>query len=521
MFFNGLLNRMLRGIVVFTIATTLFLGTTPLPVIAQVETPPPNILYFQVDNFGFGELGSYGGGILRGTPTERIDRFAEEGIKLLNFAPESQCTPSRSALMTGRYAIRSGTHTISLGGDTGLVAWEKTIGDILSDSGYNNYIAGKWHIGETEGRRPTDHGFLHWYGVPRSYGDSYWFEDPYYAAVLDPNDPYYVPELDRGDVDRGDPITHVIESVPGQPLQEHEILTIDVKRNLDTKYMDLAKQWMQESRDTGKPFFMYFNHTLMHYPVIPRDEFKGQTGYGDFADSLYELDSDFGQLLDYLDELGVANNTIVVFAGDNGADITPDALGNSGFFEGSLFAGSEGNLRTPCILRYPDKVPAGQESDEIVHITDMFTTLVRWAGAEIPQDREIDGLDQRAFFEGKQQHSARDGFPYWNGPTLYGVKWHHYKVKFYDQTNALDPALKLATPYLINLRIDPKESVPFNYPYTWVLAHISRIMADFQASVEREPLIPAGAPLDYDPYNPPKLINFPIPPIQFLPGLED
>ncbi|HEY2503828.1 MAG TPA: sulfatase-like hydrolase/transferase, partial [Mycobacterium sp.] len=120
----------------------------------------PNIVYFHVDNLGLGELGCFGGGMLRGADTKRIDQFADEGLKLSHFVVEPQCTPTRSALMTGRYPIRSGNHTIALGGnDGGLVAWERTMGDILSESGYATACFGKWHIGAADGRWPTDHGF--------------------------------------------------------------------------------------------------------------------------------------------------------------------------------------------------------------------------------------------------------------------------------------------------------------------------------------------------------------------------
>ena len=196
-----------------------------------------------------------------------------------------------------------------------------------------------------------------------------------------------------------------------------------------------------------------------------------------------------------------ADNTIVVFSGDNGAEEVLPWRGTSGFFEGSYFGGSEGNLRTPCIVRYPGKVPAGKENNEIVHITDMFTTVVRWAGTDIPKDRVIDGKDQRAFFEGKQEKSAREGFPYWMGSTLYGVKWGNFKMKLVDQKYMTDPAKRLPTPHLINLVVDPKEREPFTYPHlhTWVFAHTSKILREFDESVEREPLIPVGAALDYVP----------------------
>jgi arylsulfatase A-like enzyme len=130
----------------------------------------------------------------------------------------------------------------------------------------------------------------------------------------------------------------------------------------------------------------------------------------EWADSLLELDTDFGTPVDYLKELGVADNTIVVFTGDNGAEEMEPWRGDGGPWEGSYFTGMEGSLRTPALVRYPGHVPAGQVSNEIVHITDMFTTLVSWAGLQVPTDRVIDGVDQRAFFEGKQKNSNREGF---------------------------------------------------------------------------------------------------------------
>ena len=468
-----------------SLIATLLAGVFPLTANAQTERP--NIVYFLVDNLGYGELGTYGGGILRGAETPRIDALAADGFKLLNFAPETQCTPSRSALMTGRYSIRSGTHTVALAGDPGgLVTWERTMGDVLSDHGYATSIVGKWHIGASDGRWPTDHGFDEWYGIPHSYDEALWADDPWYDPERDPK-------------------AYVLEGRKGEPLREVRQLTVDIKLNLDVEYLARSKDFMKRSVDAGKPFFLYFNHTLMHLPVEPRDEFRGKSGHGVWADSLMQLDADFGTLLDYLDELGVADNTIVVFSGDNGPEELEPWRGHSGFFEGSYFTGMEGSLRTPAIVRYPEEVPPGRQSDEIVHITDMFTTLIRWAGAEIPTDRVIDGKDQRAFLEGRQTTSAREGFPYWMGETMYGVKWRNFKVVSVLQRTLAEPRERLATPHVINLDVDPSERKPYNYPHlhSWVVAHAAKIVLDFTDSVKREPLIPAGAPLDYVPTAPP------------------
>jgi arylsulfatase A-like enzyme len=459
---------------------------TQQPLGSKTSTSPsekPNVIYFLVDNLGMGELSSYNGCSLRGARTARIDAFAEEGMMLFNFAPETQCTPSRSALMTGRYSIRSGNQTVALAGSHGgLVQWERTLGDIFSEAGYATSIVGKWHIGDSDGRWPTDHGFDERYGIPRSYDECLWADDPWY-------DP------------KRDPVTRVLEGRKGQPVQEHEQLTIEVRRDIDIEYMKRAKDFLKRSTDAGRPFFLYFNYSMMHLPTVPRAEFKGKTGDGDWADSLLEMDTDFGSLLDYLKSLGVDDNTIVIFSGDNGPEEMAPWRGTAGYFEGSYFTGMEGSLRTPAIVRYPGHVPAGQKSNEIVHITDIFTTLVSWAGLEVPKDSVIDGVDQRAFFEGKQAASNRDGFLYWMGDVLFGVKWRNFKMVLVMQKTLSDPALHLTTPHLINLDTDPKEREPYDYPYvhTWVGAHTARLMIEYQKSLGSEPLIPVGAPLDYVP----------------------
>jgi arylsulfatase len=385
--------------------------------------------------------------------------------------------------MTGRYAIRSGNHTVALAGDEGgLVAWEKTMADVLSARGYATACVGKWHIGAEHGRWPTDHGFDEWYGIPRTWDESFW-----------PDDPWYDPKRDG--------VTTVLEGRKGEPVRALAQLNIEARRDFDRESLARSKQFMKRSVDARKPFFLYFNHSMMHLPTIPRAEFKGKSGQGEWADCLLELDADFGAILDTLKELGIENNTIVVFSGDNGPEELEPWRGHAGFFEGSYFTGMEGSLRTPCIVRYPGRVPPGGQSNEVVHITDMFTTLLQWAGTGIPNDRVIDGVDQRAFFEGKQENSAREGFPYWMGTTLYGVKWRNFKMIIYLQKTLTDPELKLQTPHIINLTVDPKERKPYNFPHlhSWAAVHFGKILKDFAASVKREPLIPAGAPLDHIP----------------------
>lgn len=443
----------------------------------------PNIIYFLVDNLGFGELSCYDGGLTRGAMTPQLDSFALQGMKLWNFAPESQCTPSRSALLTGRYSIRSGNHTVALAGDGGgIVSWEKTIAEVLSEDGYATSCVGKWHIGASEGRWPTDNGFDEWYGPEHSYDEALWGEDPWYNPERDPK-------------------SYIQEGIKGQKVKPVKLLTREVKRDLDLEYMKRSKDFIKRSTDKDKPFFLYFNYTLMHMPNDPRLEFKGKSGHGDWADCIMQLDSDFGDLMKFLKEMGLDSNTIVVFSGDNGPEFMEPWRGDAGRFNGSYFTGMEGSLRTPCLIRYPNIVPAQQESNEIVHITDMFTTLINWSGNEIPKDRVIDGLDQRKFFEGVQKESSREGFPFWMGQTMYGVKWQNFKVVFVAKETFAAPEQKLATPWIINLDVDPKEQKPYDYPYlhSWVMVHVGKILKEYQESILNEPLIPAGAPNNFSP----------------------
>lgn len=443
----------------------------------------PNIIYFHVDNLGYGEIGCYGGGQLRGARTHRIDRFANEGFLLLNYAPEAQCSPSRAALMTGRYAIRTGNHTVALAGsESGLVAWEQTLGDIFSKAGYATMCMGKWHIGDADGRWPTDHGFDEWYGPPHSYDEAMWEHDPWYNPARDP-------------------VAYMMEGRKGEKVRQAERLTFDLKINADVEYKKRAFRFMEENAKARRPFFLYFNHTLMHIPTAPRAEYLHRSGNGLWADCLVQLDSDFGEILDKIDSLILRDNTIVIFAGDNGNEELLVNRGSSGFWEGSYFTGTEASLRTPCIARWPGHIAAGQRSNEIFHITDWFTTLLKLAGLPIPEDRVIDGKDQAEFLGGHQSKSNREGFIFWNGAKMYGVKWHNFKLSFVEQRYSTDPALPLSAPRITNLITDPKEREPAHplYYHTWTMAHFMQMLKAFEASLAREPLIPAGAPLGHVP----------------------
>jgi len=331
-------------------------------------TPKPNIVFMLTDNLGYGEVGCYGGGILRGAATPRIDRLAGEGLRLLNFNVESQCTPSRSALMTGRFAIRSGTMKVPRGGAPyGLTQWEVTIARLSAQQGYATGHFGKWHLGDMEGRYPTNQGFDVWYGIPNSTSVS-----PWTAAVgFDP---------------KAAPLPHIMEGRKGEKSRNVEVYDLKARRLIDTEITRRTIDFMRRNAKVGKPFFAYVPFTQVHYPTLPHPDFAGKTGHGDFADSLAEMDHHVGQVLDAIKELGIEENTLVVFTSDNGPEEMLPWRGWAGPWSGSYFTAMEGSLRVPFILRWPGKVAAGRVSNEIVHQVDTFPTLARLVGADVPRD---------------------------------------------------------------------------------------------------------------------------------------
>ena len=463
---------------------------------AQVAAKKPNIVFILTDNLGYGELGVYGGGILRGAQTPRIDKLASEGMRLLNFNVEAQCTPSRSALMTGRFSIRSGTYEVPIGGvPDGLVQWEISIAKLLSAQGYATGMWGKWHLGSAEDRFPTHQGFDEWYGIPRTYDEAMWpsldnakgmwpsvgDKQGWNATVIHPE--------------------HIYEARKGEKARQVGVLDLETRRTMEAEITNRAVEFIKRNAKAGKPFYAYVSSSMVHMPTQPGPDFAGKTGNGDWADCLAEMDFRTGQILDAIKEAGIEDNTLVVFTSDNGPEATDPWLGDSGPWHGTYFTAMEGSLRAPFIIRWPGKVPAGRVNNEIVHIVDMYTTLAHVGGAEIPKDRPIDGVDQLDFFLGKQEHSNREGFPAYVADRLSAVKWRNWKVHFIWQENMYDPPLRLPLPKVINLLTDLKEERDVGAKNSWVAEPAIKIVYEFEASLKKYPPIKVGTP---DPYVPPK-----------------
>jgi arylsulfatase len=270
--------------------------------------------------------------------------------------------------------------------------------------------------------------------------------------------------------------------------------------------MEKAEVWMEDGKAKDRPFFIYFNHSNMHFPVAARAEYQDTSNGGAVADCIQMIDGDFKRLLDKLDALGLRDNTIVIFAGDNGRDAAFHAPGNrsaSGPWRGGYFSTYEGNNRTAGIVRWPGKIAPGR-SDEMMHITDWFPTLLNMIGHKesVPVDRVIDGCDQSAFITGLQENSNRDYFPMFFDHLHVGMRYKNFKVLTHKIEDAFAPIQQLAIPHLYNLAVNPDEDTPINYSqvHSWVLYKIfGPKTKELQMSL-KEDSVPFGAPLDFNPY---------------------
>ena len=448
----------------------------PLAQAASANKEKPNIILVVMDNFGYGEVGVYGGGELRGAPTPNIDSIAHEGFQLTNFNVEAECTPSRASLMTGRFGIRTRQRPEGppRGIWYGITEWEITVAEMLSNAGYATGMFGKWHLGDSEGRIPTDQGFDEWYGIPHSSDQAFW------------------PDSHSFQHDAGVEFTRILTSKRNEKPKAHEVYDRAKRATIDREITDRALDFIKRKAPTGQPFFAYVPYTQTHEPVDAHPDFRGKTGNGSFADVLAQTDTYVGELLGAIDQFGLRENTIFIFTSDNGREGIKRSFGFTGPWRGSMFSPYEGALRVPFLIRYPNKIPAGQVSNEMVHLVDLFPTLANFVGGEIPKDRILDGADQSSFFMGKSKKSARESMVIYVGNDLFGVKWRNWKMLLKEIDDKSYAIKNMAYPSIYNLLIDPKEEEPekFYLDDTWVDYPLWEVIEEHEISLEKD----AGAP---------------------------
>jgi arylsulfatase len=446
----------------------------------------PNIVFILVDNVGWGNFGVYGGTV----PTPRIDKMASEGIRFNNYNVEVQCTPTRSAILTGRHPVRSGTYTVPWPGqgEAGLAPWEYTTAELLSDAGYATALYGKWHLGHHEGRLPNDQGFDEWWGIMNSMDEA-----GYTAWPLFQESGMSAPMIWEGKKGQ--------RSTPVMPLD------LKVRPLMDGDYIiPKTVEYIKRNAAATNPFFVYVGYTHMHPPAIGHPDFVGKSTErgGLFADLIGEMDYRVGQILDAVKEAGIDDNTIVVLSSDNagGGAVPQFGPGSNGPWRGDFMnTPFEGSIRVPAIIRWPGTTPAGVVTNEVLAAVDWLPTLAGMVGASklVPTDRPIDGVDASAFMVGKSNATGRDSYMFFGTDgELLSVKWKIYKTifRYTEAPVAIEkPYIKPQLPMMYDLSSDPHEDN--NLFYTdltngWILAPNFKIIGEYQRSLKEYPNIKVG-----------------------------
>jgi arylsulfatase len=451
----------------------------------------PNIVFMLVDNTGWGDFGVYGGR----TATPNIDGLAESGIRFNNYTVESQCTPTRSAIMTGRQPVRAGTYTVPLPGqgEYGMSPWEYTLAELLVDSGYATAAFGKWHLGDVDGRLPIDQGFDEWWGIKNTTDEAGYTSYALYRAVADAT---------------GIEPPKIWSGRRGEGITADRDFDMSVRPLMDEMIAERTCDYISRKTDSDEPFFAYVAFTHVHPPEKAHPDFD-QTSpdrNGMYADIVAEMDHRVGQILQALDAAGVADNTIVVFSSDNGTGgIEAVPGGSSGPWRGNFFTPPfEGSMRVPAIVRWPGRFPAGMVTQEMFAAYDWLPTIAGLIGRTdlVPTDRPIDGIDASDFLLGEDETTGRVAVLF-HGPDgeLMSVKWRDIKVVFRYSAGIEQPIVTPQLPMVYDLQSDPGEQVNLlshKLDMGWMYAPALHHIAEFQKSVEQYPNIAPGA--DFDGY---------------------
>ena len=470
------------------------LGVVSLFLVASVITDTavaqekPNIVFMMADNLGYGDVGVYGGGELRGAPTPRIDSLAQEGLRLTQFLVEPGCTPSRAATMTGRYSIRSGLSLVIVPGTPNtLAAEEVTMAELMKTVGYATAYYGKWHLGAESASLPHNQGFDEFYGIPNTTDET-----------------LYIPTSteNKAPLPDGFSVPSIIRGKAGGKVESVKPYNFETRRQIDVELADMSVDYIEQHADGDKPFFLFVAWTRPHYPNYTSPEFEGASRIGVYGDSLMELDHNTGRVLDAIEKHGLKDETIVVFMSDNGPMRTntwPDS-GSAGPFRGELGDPLEGSIRTIGMIRWPGKVNPST-SNEMFSTMDFMPTFARIVGAKMPKDRPIDGVDQLEFLLGKQPKSNREHLITFTGDQLQALRWRQFRYYLVDivpsglgasrQEGLAGTYAKLHYPLIYNIEADPREEFNINTTRGWVAGHAMRIIGEYLQTLEDHPNPPA------------------------------
>jgi len=454
----------------------------------MAEKTQPNIVFILVDNVGWGNFGVYGGTI----PTPHIDKLASEGIRFNDYNVEVECTPTRSAILTGRHPVRSGTYKVPFPGQgkAGMAPWEYTTADLLSDAGYATALFGKWHLGDTEGRLPNDQGFDEWWGIKNSWDEAGYTAWPLFKEA-------------------GMPAPMIWEGKKGEPSKSVMPLDMEVRPIVDEKYIvPKTVDFIKKNAAAKNPFYIYVGYSEIHPPMVPNPDYAGRSTArsGVFADCIAEMDDRVGQIMDAVKEAGIDDNTIIVLSSDNGGGgcLPQTGVGSNGPWRGDFFnTPFEGSMRVPAMIRWPGEIPAGIVTEQKFAAVDWLPTLAGIVGESklVPTDRPIDGVDASAFMLGKSDTTGRESYTFFGADgELMSIKWKNYKTIFRYTANAPDPAIqnpyvKPQLPMFYDLSSDPHEDTNLfwsDLTMGWMLAPSFKLIFEYEKSVKEYPNIKVG-----------------------------
>lgn len=400
----------------------------------------PNIVLVFMDDMGYGDMGCMGGRVVR---TPRMDGIAANGVAFRHmYSAASVCTPSRAALMTGRYPQRVGLPRVLFPHDgQGLPEWEQTIPEILRDRGYRTAMYGKWHLGCRPEHNPVRHGFDEFCGL-------------LYSNDMDPVHLYEGEKVVETDVDQA---------------------------TLTRRYTDRAIEFIEAESD--RPFFVYLPHTMPHIPLHVEEGFRGQSRGGTYGDTIECIDHHLGRIMDRLAELGLLEDTLVIVTSDNG----PWFEGSTAGLRGRKMEVWEGGIRMPFVAQWPGQIPAGTVNDEPACFIDLLPTLAGLAGGAPAPDRPIDGIDIWPAFRGEAmpEREALYFFQAWTLNALRSGRWKLHVDRF-----PLPDRREL--PQLFDLELDPGESYNQADREPAVLARLTALAERFAAEITAQRTVAEG-----------------------------
>lgn len=465
----------------------------------------PNILYILVDDVGFGDFGIPELNFVRGTQTPRINDLADEGMSLMRMYTEPSCTPTRTAMMTGRHPIRTGLQEVkvALVGE-GLPESEVTIAEVLSEAGYNTAHIGKWHMGDIEESYPHNQGFdFAAFPIHQQVQLAWMTEEADHAnSLIGYMGSAYT---DKYAVDQNFKPFGLVTGVEAQKggdarevgMAAGEQWSQAKYNEMNQRYQDQTLEQLRTLSAKDEPFF------LQYWPLIPinvarsdRDQFKTQNG-GTMIESMQQLDGWVGDILDELDTLGIADNTMVVLMGDNG----PFLLGfqkttgmNDMIYRGGKSDHLEGGVRVNAFVRWPAAIPPDSLAGDMVHVSDLYTTFARVAQATdfIPRDRIIDGVDQASLLLEGDGNGRRDYVYIYEGPLLRSV----VKQKFKMHLPA--PGVPGAAAPVFDLTRDPREQIPLIEAALWSGASFQDMVKRHMIGIQKYPHAKGGKGKPYE-----------------------